>query len=549
MTERHVFLLGANDRAAATVSRQLARAGHRVGVADWTAHPIRFSRFVDGFHRLADPELDVESCVEDLARTLEREDYEFLIPMNDAALELCYTAETLLSRRTQVLGINGPDSRNFSRDKSVLYEACRAIGFPLPESRRVATLDELSKLLPELRYPLMARPVSSKVIHRNRLYSFKPKMIHDEIQLVDFLRENIASVPFMLQAPLKGHGAGYNVLAREGSILVAYAHRRIHEAWGGGASTYRGTIPLDTYAEFSLVPALIKRMGWNGVAMLEFLVSGGRAYPIEMNGRFWGSIELGVFGGCDMPSEFFAEFGEGRGVHQRTERRQPVYARNLKWDLILLVTGLAQGQSPSLLLDWAKSFSNLFQGREIIEDNPLKDPAFRLAEYALLGQRLLVRLRLELMGRVMRVGQRPQGLAGTRSAAFVCPGNICRSPFAEAYARKRLPNREFSSFGVHAQEDRLSPCYALSASADHGVSLAEHRSRALTLELSEKFDAIFVSDRKTAWYICRKGLAPRAKVFLIDGNDIPDPKGHDLPSFRSVYARIARAIDRMAEGS
>jgi predicted ATP-grasp superfamily ATP-dependent carboligase len=67
-------------------------------------------------------------------------------------------------------------------------------------------------------------------------------------------------------------------------------------------SVYRESIPLDK----DLVQksfALLKALGWNGVAMVEFKIDARDGLPklMEVNARFWGSLQLAVDAGVNFP--------------------------------------------------------------------------------------------------------------------------------------------------------------------------------------------------------------------------------------------------------
>jgi len=70
---------------------------------------------------------------------------------------------------------------------------------------------------------------------------------------------------------------------------------------------------------------------------------------------------------------------------------------------------------------------------------------------------------------------------------FVCTGNICRSPMAEAFARARLAGRPYDVSVASAgllQEGLVPPGDAVSAMAGRGLDVGAHRSRSLALMLS-----------------------------------------------------------------
>jgi hypothetical protein len=50
--------------------------------------------------------------------------------------------------------------------------------------------------------------------------------------------------------------------------------------------------------------ALLDRFGWRGVAMVEYKLdrASGTPYLMEVNGRFWGSLQLSIDAGVDFPN-------------------------------------------------------------------------------------------------------------------------------------------------------------------------------------------------------------------------------------------------------
>ena len=94
-----------------------------------------------------------------------------------------------------------------------------------------------------------------------------------------------------------------------------FAHRRLREKPpSGGVSVLRESIPLD---KVLTVPALrlLQKANWHGVAMVEFKEDQSSRVPLlmEVNGRFWGSLQLAIDAGIDFPW-LLLQMAEGRHV-------------------------------------------------------------------------------------------------------------------------------------------------------------------------------------------------------------------------------------------
>jgi len=109
--------------------------------------------------------------------------------------------------------------------------------------------------------------------------------------------------PSLIQQRVIGEGQGLFVLMQEGTPLGMFAHRRLRERPpSGGVSVLRESIALPkTMVEATL--KLLQRVKWHGVAMVEFKVDKDNQRPLlmEINGRFWGSLQLAVDAGVNFP--------------------------------------------------------------------------------------------------------------------------------------------------------------------------------------------------------------------------------------------------------
>ncbi len=136
---------------------------------------------------------------------------------------------------------------------------------------------------------------------------------------------------------------------------------------------------------------------------------------------------------------------------------------------------------------------------------------------------------------------------------FVCSGNTCRSPMAEALARKVLAGKlgvpesdldkkgfTVTSAGSFAMPGARATPAAIEALKPMGVDLSRHRSRPLSVELIHQADVIFVMGQSHAMAV--RSLVPSAgsKVVSLDPDkDIDDPIGSDV----SVYRGLAGVLE------
>jgi protein-tyrosine-phosphatase len=144
---------------------------------------------------------------------------------------------------------------------------------------------------------------------------------------------------------------------------------------------------------------------------------------------------------------------------------------------------------------------------------------------------------------------------------FVCTGNTCRSPMAEAVARKMASERgltdvEVGSAGTSAWDGAPASDGALLVGMERSLDLSGHRARQLTRELVAEQDLIFAMGPHHLERI--EALGGVGKAHLLTGyasrgsseRAISDPIGAELEVYRAtadeLEREIRRVFDRMA---
>jgi predicted ATP-grasp superfamily ATP-dependent carboligase len=160
----------------------------------------------------------------------------------------------------------------------------------------------------------------------------------------------------MIQERIVGLGTGIFVLCDHGEPLTAFAHRRLREKPpSGGASVLSESVPTDP-ALIDEAMRLLRPLGWHGVAMIEYKqdVSSGRSVLMEINGRFWGSLQLAIDSGVDFPAMAF-DLARGRRPQAPDSYKVGVRSRWLLGDLDHLLARLFHRREEQYLAEGAPS--------------------------------------------------------------------------------------------------------------------------------------------------------------------------------------------------
>jgi protein-tyrosine-phosphatase len=135
-----------------------------------------------------------------------------------------------------------------------------------------------------------------------------------------------------------------------------------------------------------------------------------------------------------------------------------------------------------------------------------------------------------------------------RRILFVCTGNTCRSPMAEAIARDRAGDLrvEFGSAGLQATEGMPASPRATAAAAEIGLDLGGHAASQFTLRGGSAVDRIYVMTEAQRRVLLQMDPGLGGKVDLLDpeGRDVPDPYGLEIDAYRAVRDHIAGAVTR-----
>lgn len=322
-----VLVTDGDDRVSLAVVRSLVEAGYDVHVT--SAHHVSLSGVSRGVtnHRIRwsplERPIDYAWGIGALARRL---DAEVLLPISDESTEailentdalpgdICLPTPSLLAYRTVC-------------DKGLMLEQARAAGLAVPPTI-VLKSREVPAIPPDW-FPVVLKPRKSVVPSEQlSVWGKRTKTTVAFVERPQDLGPALAKIPraafpVLAQRRVQGAGEGIFLLRWNGEYLAEFAHRRIREKPpAGGVSVYRESVAVDPILG-AAAKRLLDKLDWRGVAMVECKQDDATGEPVfmEVNGRFWGSLQLAIDAGVDFPSLLLASaFGRRFSPVTRYER-------------------------------------------------------------------------------------------------------------------------------------------------------------------------------------------------------------------------------------
>jgi predicted ATP-grasp superfamily ATP-dependent carboligase/protein-tyrosine-phosphatase len=557
-----ILITNGEQRAALAVTRSLGRRGDEVIVASEHRYNLSScSKYSKSSFAYNNPVVNEVEFVEEIKEIVKNEGVDLIIPITDLSMFI------LLDPRNNIpLNLTCPFSSyeqfSFVSNKTRLVKLCEYLNVNVPETIFLESAHELDNWESSLRYPVIIKPSQSVIKIAGRWFGGRVRIAHNYDELITICNHDIIyRYPFMLQKMVEGEGHGIFTLYRDKKPVDWFAHKRIREKPPEGGVSVLSTSISPHSTMLDAAKRILDHVEWRGPAMVEFKydTANDTYYLIEINGRFWGSLQLAVEAGVDFPSLLLSQ-----GID--TVAREYQKDVKLRWFLgdvdhhlslirrchgmqkrIKVLKSFLLSTKRGVKYDVIKSYDILPFCYETLlyVTNILKTIKDKFKSCARRWKKEWWTLCLR---RFPKIGLSQKFLLrkmpkNVKSVLFVCQGNIYRSPFAEHYTKLHMnAGLSVDSIGVNTLEGAPVTIGSEKIAATYGVDLSKHRLKSRASIKGETFDVIFVMERDQKKEVKEFGNVILELGLMNDENDmtyyIKDPMGKTEIEMHQIYSEM-----------
>lgn len=302
----NILVTDGNTRPALAIVRSLGSKANRLFVGEKKQPSLASSsRYCFESFVYPDPAEDSDRFIDTLIQVIREYDVDVVLPVTDITT-LSITANKKEIEQFCAVPFADYETINFLSNKfEVLKLAANGLDIPIPKTTFIVGKDQIRELPEGLIFPVVIKPSRSRINLNNKWIS-TAVLYANSLEELNHILENKSEMefPIMLQERIIGPGIGVFLCYNKGKCIAYFCHRRLREKPpSGGVSVLCESIPILPLAK-QFAERLLNSLNWHGVAMVEFKLDQRDNIPklMEINSRFWGSLQLAISSGVDFPS-------------------------------------------------------------------------------------------------------------------------------------------------------------------------------------------------------------------------------------------------------
>jgi len=305
--EIKVLVTDGNNRASLAITRSLGRAGYVVYVAGESKRSLASSsKFCAKGLSYPDPNKWPDRFCVEIVRLVHKNNIDILMPAAETTTRECMKVKDAICHQC-VIPFHNFNSVDMAASKYDVLKLASGMDIPIPLTYYLESskdLDQAIQFGKKTGFPIVVKPSRSKIAGTITHVKASTLYAHSESELRRIILSfDPVQYPLLIQERIIGDGVGIFACYNDGQEIAYFSHHRLREKPpSGGVSVFRESFPVDERLQ-RYASKLLHALQWHGVAMVEFkedLKRGGYKL-MEINGRFWGSLQLAIDAGVDFP--------------------------------------------------------------------------------------------------------------------------------------------------------------------------------------------------------------------------------------------------------
>ena len=299
-----ILVTDGETRPALAITRSLGSKCHRI-IVGAKAQPslAQVSRYCHQRFTYPDPVSNSAGFIEAVIQAVREQPIDVVLPVTEITTALVVERRGEVERYSRV-PFPVAATFNTAANKVEVLALAEKLSIPIPIGVVLDGLGARPRWPDGLRYPVVVKPHRSRIKINGRWQSTFVTYAENEAELQAILAvKNPAEYPILLQQRIVGPGVGVFMCYQRGRLVAQFSHRRLREKPpSGGVSVLCESAPVPPQA-LRYAQALLDALRWDGVAMIEFKMdlADQSLKLMEINGRFWGSLQLAIDAGVDFP--------------------------------------------------------------------------------------------------------------------------------------------------------------------------------------------------------------------------------------------------------
>lgn len=355
-----VLLIGGADQQVFPMIRSFHNLKCRVSVISNSRLDIGYtSRFVDDKILGVCDEKRPEETLDTIRRTLEKERFTAVIPMNDFVAGILSDNKDEFSKGSYIC-VNNHEVFAKAIDKLETMRICDECGIPCPKTflgDKALEFDDTG-----WQYPLVIKP---RIGYGARGFNIVENRKQMET-LINKVQRDFGDA--LIQEYIPQTGAQYQVEAfmQKGCCKAIVIMDKLR--WyplNGGSSTINVTI-RDNEIEKSCID-LLKATGWVGYASLDLIRDprDGVVKVMEINPRLNGTAKICFAAGVNL-AEMFLEEATGKNVTERRDYKTGIFLRYFLKDILWFIKSPDRLKTKPSWFSWRNTVDEIVDLRDIV---------------------------------------------------------------------------------------------------------------------------------------------------------------------------------------